>query len=160
MSAAGSLPQFFLVFRLPSSSVRFYEKRRRQPVIIVVTMIDIFCVLLIFFIVVTTFRRSAPAIKISLPEAKTGMPVSATEPVILSVTPDEKIYLDAKEVPLAQLRETLLQLGKQTPQPSLAMQADKKAPFGLIVKVMDAAKEAGFSTLPAFIDQGTPAPGS
>jgi biopolymer transport protein ExbD len=129
-------------------------------VIIVVTMIDIFCVLLIFFIVATTFRRSSPAIKISLPQAKTGQPVSAAEPVILTVAPDEKIYLDSKEVPLAQLRDTLLQLGKQTPQPSLAMQADKKAPFGLIVKVMDAAKEAGFTTLPAFIEQGSPPPNS
>lgn len=119
-------------------------------------MIDIFCVLLIFFIVATTFRRSNPAIKIALPEAKTGQPVSATEPVILTVAPDEKIYLDAKEVPLARLHETLVQLGKQTPQPSLAMQADRKAPFGLIVKVMDAAKDAGFTTLPAFIEQGAP----
>lgn len=123
-------------------------------------MIDIFCVLLIFFIVATTFRRSNPAIKIALPEATTGQPVSATEPVILTVASDEKIYLNAKEIPLAQLRETLRQLGGQTPQPSLAMQADRKAPFGLIVKVMDAAKEAGFTTLPAFIEQDSSSPRS
>ncbi|NUN93375.1 MAG: biopolymer transporter ExbD [Verrucomicrobiae bacterium] len=138
--------------------MKFYEKRRRHPTIIVVTMIDIFCVLLIFFIVATTFRRSNPAIKIALPEATTGQPVSTAEPVLLTVSADEKIYLDAKEVPLVQLRETLRQIGGRTPQPALAMQADRKASFGFIVKVMDAAKEAGFTSLPAFIEQGNTAP--
>ncbi len=137
--------------------MKFYEKPRRKPTIIIVTMIDIFCVLLIFFIVATTFRRSLPAVKISLPEAKTGVPVSQTEPLILSVTPDEKIFLNTKEIPLAQLRDTLHQLGQQKPLPFLAMQADKKVPFGLIIKVMDAAKAAGFTQLPAFIDQAAPA---
>lgn len=118
-----------------------------------VTMIDVFCVLLIFFIVATTFRKSLPAIKIALPESKTGVPVSQTEPLIISITADEKIFMNAKEILLPHLNETFLQLGKQTPQPSIALQADKKAPFGLIIKIMDAAKAAGFSQLPAFIEQ-------
>lgn len=136
--------------------MRFYVKPRRKPTVIIVTMIDVFCVLLIFFIVATTFRKSLPAVKISLPEAKAGVPISQTEPHILSVTADEKILLDNKAVPLAQLNNTLEQLGKQTPRPPIAMQADKKAPFGLIIKVMDAAKAAGFEQLPAFIEQEMP----
>jgi len=52
----------------------------------------------------------------------------------------------------------LRQIGGRTPQPALAMQADRKASFGFIVKVMDAAKEAGFTSLPAFIEQGNTAP--
>ena len=137
-------------------AMRFYAKPRRKPTIIVVTMIDIFCVLLIFFIVATTFRRSMPAIKIVLPEAKQGVPVNQTEPIILSVAANETIYLNAKEVPIAQLNDVLMQMGKQIPQPLLALQADKKASFGLIIRVMDAAKAAGFAQLPAFIDPENP----
>ena len=133
--------------------MKFYTKPRKRPTVIIVTMIDIFCVLLIFFIVATTFRKSMPAVKIVLPEAKQGAPVSQTEPLILSITADEKIFLNTKEIPISKLGDTLQQVGRQTPQPSLAMQADKKAPFGLIVKVMDAAKAAGFTQLPAFIEQ-------
>ncbi len=139
--------------------MKFYAKPRRKPTIIIVTMIDIFCVLLIFFIVATTFRRSMPAIKISLPEAKQGATVSQTEPVILSVTADEKIFVNAKEIAIAQLGEMLQQLGKQSPPPPVAMRADKKASFGLIIKIMDAAKAAGFAELPAVIEPeatGTP----
>lgn len=132
--------------------MKFYVKPRRKPTIIIVTMIDVFCVLLIFFIVATTFRKSLPAIKIMLPEAKAGVPISQTEPLILTVSSNEKIFLNSKEIPLSALNETFAQLGKQNPQPTIALQADKKASFGLIIKVMDAAKAAGFPQLPAFID--------
>lgn len=136
--------------------MQFYAKPRRKPTIIIVTMIDIFCVLLIFFIVATTFRKSMPAVKIILPESKQGAAVSQTDPLILSVSAEEKIFLNAKEIAPAQLDDMLLQLGKQSPQPAIALQADKKAPFGLIIRVMDAAKAAGFVQLPAFIDQEPP----
>lgn len=133
--------------------MQLYHHQRRKPTIIIVTMIDIFSVLLIFFIVATTFRRTLPAVKIALPEAKSGAPISQTEPLILSITADEKIFLSARQIGLSQLREVLQELGKQNPPPPLAMQADKKTSFGLIIKVMDAAKAAGFSQLPAFIEQ-------
>jgi biopolymer transport protein ExbD len=38
----------------------------------------------------------------------------------------------------------------QTQKASLALQADRKASFGAIVKVMDALKLAGVRNLPAF----------
>ena len=133
--------------------MKFYSKPRRKPTIIIVTMIDVFCVLLIFFIVATTFRKSMPAIKIVLPDAKTGTPMNVTEPLILSITPDEKILLNGREMNLTELGEQLTGLGKKSPQPPIALQADKKAPFGIIIKVMDLAKTAGFTQLPAFIEQ-------
>ncbi len=133
--------------------MKFYTKPRSKPTVIIVTMIDIFSVLLIFFIVATTFKKEMPAIKISLPEAKEGAPISQVEPVVLTVTSEEKIFLNTREIPVLQLGDTLHQLGKQSPLPSLALQADKKASFGLIIKVMDMAKSAGFPQLPAYIDQ-------
>jgi biopolymer transport protein ExbD len=133
--------------------MQLYHRQRRKPTIIIVTMIDIFSVLLIFFIVATTFRKTLPAIKIALPEAKSGAPIGQTEPLILTVTADEKILLNTRSLDLKQLQDVLQELGKQNPPPPIAMNADKKAPFGLIIKVMDAAKAAGFSQLPAFIDQ-------
>jgi biopolymer transport protein ExbD len=136
--------------------MKFYTRPKRKPIIIVVTMIDVFCVLLIFFIVATTFRRSRPAIQIELPQAKASVAVSQTEPHILSISSDEKLFLDAKELSISELQEALQQLGKQVPQPLVAMQADKKAPFGLIIKVMDSAKLAGFPQLPTYIDRDSP----
>jgi len=81
--------------------------------------------------------------------------MSQDGPLVLSITPDEKIFLNTREVSLAQLSEALEELGKQEPRPKIAMRADKKAPFGLVVKVMDVAKAAGFTQLPAFVEQET-----
>jgi biopolymer transport protein ExbD len=41
-----------------------------------------------------------------------------------------------------------------TQKSSLALQADKKASFGMIIKVMDALKLAGVKNLPAFTHEG------
>ena len=41
-----------------------------------------------------------------------------------------------------------------TKRSSLALQADKKASFGIIIKVMDALKLAGVKNLPAFTREG------
>ena len=42
------------------------------------------------------------------------------------------------------------EIEQQKDQVKLTLSADKKAPFGQIVKVMDAAKEAGIKTISAF----------
>jgi len=41
-----------------------------------------------------------------------------------------------------------------TKRSTLALQADKKATFGTIIKVMDALKLAGVKNLPAFTREG------
>jgi biopolymer transport protein ExbD len=133
--------------------MKFYNKPRRKPTIIIVTMIDVFCVLLIFFIVATTFRKSLPAVNIVLPEAKASEQQNLTEPRVISVTKNEKIYLDGKEISLEQLSDKFKKWGEQKPLPPVALQADKKAPFGLIIKIMDAAKGAGFPQIPVFTEQ-------
>lgn len=138
--------------------MKFYNKPRRKPTIIVITMIDVFCVLLIFFIVATTFRKNLPTVTIDLPDAKASATQNMIEPQVISIANDEKIYLNGKETTLTHLTETFIKWGKQNPQPPIALQADKKAPFGLIIKIMDAAKAAGFPQVPAFIEQQDESP--
>ena len=44
----------------------------------------------------------------------------------------------------------LKSLREQTPSRPLAMQADREAPFGVVVKVLDALRDAGIKNVPAF----------
>jgi biopolymer transport protein ExbD len=46
----------------------------------------------------------------------------------------------------------------QAPQRPIAMQADTKAPFGVVVKVLDALKTAGVKNIPAFTQPEAAAP--
>jgi biopolymer transport protein ExbD len=132
--------------------MRFYTRKRRSPSIIIVSLIDILAILLIFFIVTTTFRKNQPQLQINLPESKTAeqTPAEKQEPAVLRVKSAEQISLDEKPVTLETLAEALKSLRTQAPSRPIAMQADREAPFGVIVKVLDALRDAGIRNIPAF----------
>ncbi len=130
--------------------MKFAVKKRRAPSIIIVSLVDILTILLIFFVVSTTFKRDQPEVQINLPDSKTATKKPAEmEHSIVSVDANDDVKLDGKTVAIEGLQEAVDQL-PPTKKSSLALQADKKASFGTIVKVMDALKLAGVKNLPAF----------
>jgi biopolymer transport protein ExbD len=132
--------------------MRFYTRKRRAPSIIIVSLIDILAILLIFFIVTTTFRRGQPQLQINLPESKTAeqAPTEKEEPAVLRVKSADQITLEEKPVTLDTLAEALKNLRAQAPSRPIAMQADREAPFGVVVRVLDALRDAGIKNIPAF----------
>ena len=130
--------------------MKFSVRKRRAPVIIIVSLVDILIILLIFFVVSTTFKKDQPEVQINLPESKTATSAPAElEPAILMVSENDEIKLDGKIIAVEDLESAVRNL-PETRRTSLALQADKKASFGIIVKVMDALKLAGVKNLPAF----------
>lgn len=132
--------------------MNFYQRKRRMPAVIIVSLIDIFAILLIFVIVTSTFKRPLPAVTIKLPESSTATPnarAQASNVAELSVSPEGVVKLEGTEVPVEFLTEKI-RLLRAANRP-LALRADTKAPFGVIVRVMDSLKEAGVTgNLPAF----------
>jgi biopolymer transport protein ExbD len=130
--------------------MKFAVKKRRAPSIIIVSLVDILTILLIFFVVSTTFKRDQPQVQINLPDAKTATKAPAElEHAIVTVDQNDDIKLDGRAVLADELENTVRDL-PETRKSSLALQADKKASFGTIIKVMDALKLAGVKNLPAF----------
>lgn len=129
------------------------RKRRQPPAIIIVALIDILIVLLIFLMVTTTFKQQ-PALRLSLPESTEAQKTGAHEdaPLVISIDASGllRLGIDATPVTVDTLREKLMAAVAKTPQLKLAISADKKAPFGQIVKVMDAAKAAKIKSINAF----------
>ena len=132
--------------------MKFYTRKRRAPSVIIVSLIDILAILLIFFIVTTTFRINQPQLQINLPESKSAeqAPAENNQPLVLRVKSAEEITLDEKPVTLESLAASLKTLRDQAPRRPIAMQADREAPFGVVVKVLDALREAGVKNIPAF----------
>jgi len=131
--------------------MRFYTKRRKMPSITVVSLIDILAILLIFFIVTTTFKDRLPQLQINLPESKSAT-TTASQPkkaVILQIKGSDQITLDGKPVTPAGIPVAIKSLQKANPGCSITMQADKEAPFGTVVSVLDALQEAGIKNVPA-----------
>ncbi len=130
--------------------MKFAVRKRRAPSVIIVSLVDILTILLIFFVVSTTFRRDQPQVQINLPESKTATTAPAElEHALLTVSENDEIKLDGQTVAVEDLESAVRNLS-ETRRSSLALQADKKASFGIIVKVMDALKLAGVKNLPAF----------
>lgn len=134
--------------------MKFYTRQRRMPQVIIVSLIDVFVILLIFTIVTTTFKKEQPAVTISLPESKTAMASeTAEEAIMLTITPEDTIYLDAQEITLEALKPAIEKLVKANSKRPLALNADKKAPFGTVIRVIDVLREAGVKgNLSAFME--------
>jgi biopolymer transport protein ExbD len=134
--------------------MRFYFRKRRQPpAVIIVALIDILIVLLIFLMVTTTFKQQ-PALKLALPESSSAQRTGAQEapPFVVSIDPKGNLRFGPKEkvLTIEQLREELQAAVAKSPDMKLAIGGDEGAPWGRIVKVMDAAKAVGIKAVSAF----------
>jgi biopolymer transport protein ExbD len=112
--------------------------------------VDVLTILLIFFVVATTFKKNQPEVQINLPESKTAKKLPAElEHAIVSIDQNDEIKLDGRPMGAEELEGAVRDLPEDR-KSTLALQADKKASFGTIIKVMDALKLAGVRNLPAF----------
>lgn len=130
--------------------MKFAVRKKRAPSIIIVSLVDVLVILLIFFVVSTTFKTEQPEVQINLPESKTATSApSELDHALVTIDQDDEIKLDGKTVEAEVLEGAVRDLSP-TRKSSIALQADKKASFGTIIKVMDALKLAGVKNLPAF----------
>ena len=139
--------------------MKFYTRKRRMPAVIIVSLIDILAILLIFVIVTTTFKRDQPSIVIKLPESKSGVAEKGTsDQRVLTITEKGAIELDGKPITPEKLKTDLEAFQKSATPPQIALNADTKAPFGVVIKIIDVFKDAGIKNLPTFTE--TPSPDS
>lgn len=130
--------------------MNFAVKKRRAPLIIIVSLVDILIILLIFFVVSTTFKKDQPEVQINLPESKTATKAPAElEHALVTVDENDQIQLDGRALSAEELEHAVRDLPADR-RSTLALQADKKASWGTIIKVMDALKLAGVKNLPSF----------
>ena len=129
------------------------HKRRSSPAVIIVALIDVLIVLVIFLLVTTTFKQP-PALHLTLPTSNQALKSGANDnpPLIVSIDAQGmfRVGLDGLPVTPDQLTARFQQEAQRNPQIQLAVRADKNAPWGKIVAVMDAASAAHIKILSAF----------
>lgn len=124
--------------------MKFYARKRRTPTVIIISLIDIFAILLIFVIVTTTFKNVQPEVIIKLPESETAAPSdNVATPILLTIDSEERIFVEAEEVSIESLAASLQSKLDAEPERPLALNADTKAPFGVIIRVLDVLKKSG-----------------
>jgi biopolymer transport protein TolR len=135
--------------------MNFYPKRRRTPQVVIVSLIDIFVILLIFVLVSSNFRKAQPAVTIRLPDSKSSTVAQPKrEPIVLTISKDSQLFLDDQPVVAERLAPLLSELVKREPNITLALNADRDAPFGTVLKVLDGLKDSGVKgNLTAFMER-------
>lgn len=104
-------------------------------------MLDIVFIMLIFFIVTSTFIKE-PGVDVTRPDAETTADVK-TVAVLIAITSDNRIFIDKKEIDLRSVRTNVERMLKENPKGAIVIQADKGSEAGIMMKVMEAVRDAG-----------------
>ncbi len=107
----------------------------------VTPLVDVMLVLLIIFMV--TAPMMMQGIEVNLPETQTRYIKSREEPLILSITKDKKIYIENHPIGIEKLEPKLKTIFKYRKNKELLIRADKRLPYGFVIKVIAGVKRAG-----------------
>jgi biopolymer transport protein ExbD len=105
-------------------------------------LVDVIFLLLIFFMVSTAFIDFTRRLDIQLPEAKAAQVIEKVKSFVIEMGIDKKILLNGKLVTMEALETQIKSEMKTAARGSAIIKADKRLPYGNVVKVMGIVKDA------------------
>ncbi|HVZ79737.1 MAG TPA: biopolymer transporter ExbD [bacterium] len=123
--------------------MRIIAPARPKPRIEIIPLIDIMFFLLATFIMVSLSMIKNLSIPVNLPAAHSSKTDQGKPKAAVSVTTDGKIYWDKQEISPEALPPKFKDLAALDSEAKVIIHGDKKADFGLVVQVLDAARRAG-----------------
>ncbi len=104
-------------------------------------LIDCIFILLIFFIVTTTFVEET-GVEVDKPQAASAADLEK-QSIMIAVTADGNIVYGGKGIGVSGVQPLVRRFVEKEADTPVIVQADEKAPSGLMVKVIDEAKLGG-----------------
>ena len=111
----------------------------------VTPFVDVMLVLLVIFMVTAPLMQQG--MDVNLPETTTQPLQLSEEPLVLTVQRDGRTFLAREEIAADGLAAKLVAVFAARGDKELFLQADREAPYGLVVKAMAAARSAGVTKL-------------
>jgi biopolymer transport protein TolR len=134
-----------------ASATRSRGGRRALSDINVTPFVDVMLVLLIIFMVTAPLMQQG--IDVDLPDTTTQPIRVKNDPLILSVKKDGSYYLGRKQVTREELVTKLEAVFDARGSDEIFLRADEKAPYGVVVQAMAAARQAGSKQLGIVTEQ-------
>lgn len=122
-------------------------KRRVYPALYdinVTNLVDVVLVLLIIFMIAAPMLQSG--IEINLPQTKATQK-DIGEGLVVTITKENKIYVDDKITTLDKFEERLLRERNKKNAQTVYLRADSQVPYGLVVKIVGKIKGLGIKDL-------------
>jgi biopolymer transport protein TolR len=111
----------------------------------VTPLVDVMLVLLIIFMVAAPMMIQG--VNIALPEASSDPLESENEQLVVSLTKENKIFINDFEVSIDFLKEKLEKVIAGRLDREVYLKADRGIPYGMVVNVMSEIKNAGVEKL-------------
>ena len=116
-------------------------REQEESEIDITPMLDVVFIMLIFFIVTASFVKES-GIDVNRPDASTAE-VKERGNILVAITDSNQVWIDRRQVDVRSVRANIERLRAENPEGAVVIQADKNSKNGLLVKVMDAARQAG-----------------
>jgi len=121
--------------------VEFERPKSINESLRITPLIDVIFLLLLFFMLTSVFIQ--PGISLDLPEAATAEFPEEQAGLVIYISRFGEIAVNEQVIALNDLASVIAEELSRHTRAQVTIQADKEVAFGLFVRVLDAAKEAG-----------------
>ena len=135
--------------------MNFRGSHKDDPEINLIPMIDVLLVIIIFLMLTTTYSRFAE-LHINLPSAQAEKLPERPNEINVVMTAGGEYRVNRKPVTfrdVASFREELRRAGEGMKEPVIVINADSKVTHQSVVRVMDAARQAGYGQIAFAVEQ-------
>ncbi len=121
-----------------------------------VPMIDVMMVIIIFLMLTTTYSKFAE-LQINLPTADAQKQQERSNEIVVAVTAQGQYQINRRALSftsMAVLVEEMRRAGEGMKEPVVLINADNNATHQAVVRLMDAARQAGYGQVAFAVEQG------
>jgi len=137
--------------------MKFARVPKEDPEINLIPLIDVFLVIIIFLMLTTTYSKFAE-LQINLPSAQAEKQLERANEINVIMTSSGQYRVNSRTVifrDVAQFSAELRQAGAGVKEPIVVINADSTVTYQAVVRVMDAARQAGFGQIAFAVEQSS-----
>jgi len=137
--------------------MKFARAPKDDPEINLIPMIDVLLVIIIFLMLTTTYSRFAE-LQINLPSAEAESQFDRPNEINVVISASGQYLVQRKPVTsrdVQSLAEEMRRAGASLKEPVVVVNADSNASYQSVIRVMDAARQAGYGQVVFAVEQTT-----
>jgi len=137
--------------------MKFARNRKEDPEINLIPMIDVLLVIIIFLMLTTTYSKFSE-LQINMPRADAQKQLERSSEINVVVSASGQYLLQRRPIQfrnVANLAEEMRLAGAGMKDPVVVINADNNATHQSVIRIMDAARQAGFGQIVFAVEQVT-----